>query len=195
MVRQLSQVGFEGEVYPVNPRYEEVAGLRCYPSLSELPSEVDLAVLNLAAHRIEAALHQALEVGTKAFVIFDPCMPEGDTSPTLVERLRAIAREAGVAICGGNGMGYSNFDARCFVGMWVHPERPPGSVTLIAHSGSVFMISHRDIPSFVCKLRSPIRLRAIRRSPPALHFRCVNGRPVEWSSGSPPVTAQCGGWG
>ena len=148
MVRQLSQVGFPGEVYPVNPRYKEVLGQRCYDSLSELPTEVDLAVLNLAAHRIEAALNQALEVGTKAFVIFDPCMPEGDTSPTLGERLRAIAREAGVAICGGNGMGYSNFDARCFVGMWVQPEHPPGSVTLIAHSGSVFMISHGNVPTY-----------------------------------------------
>ena len=148
MVRQLSQVGFPGEVYPVNPRYREVLGQRCYASLSELPAEVDLAVLNLAGHRIEAALNQALDVGTKAFVIFDPCMPEGDTSPTLGERLRAIARETGAAICGGNGMGYSNFDARCFVGMWVHPDHPPGSVTLISHSGSVFMISHGDLPCY-----------------------------------------------
>ena len=131
MVRQLSEAGFPGAVYPVNPRYKEVLGQRCYASLSELSTEVDLAVLNIAAHRIEAAFNEALELGTKAFVIFDPCMPEGDTSPTLVERLRATAREAGVAICGGNGMGYSNFDARCFVGMWVHPERPPRSVALV----------------------------------------------------------------
>ena len=89
MVRQLSQVGFPGEAYPVNPRYKEVLGQRCYASLSELPTAVELAVLNLAGHRIEAALHQALEVGTRAFVIFDPCMPEGDTSPTLC---RALAR-------------------------------------------------------------------------------------------------------
>ena len=148
MVRQLSQVGFPGEVYPVNPRYEEVLGLRCYPSLSELPTAVDVAALNLAAHRIEAAFNEALDAGTKAFVIFDPCMPEGDTSPTLVERLRAIAREAGVAICGGNGMGYSNFDARCSIGMWAQPEHPPGTVALIAHSGSVFMISHGDVPTY-----------------------------------------------
>ena len=100
----------------------------------------------MAAHRIEAAFNEALELGTKAFVIFDPCMPEGDTSPTLIERLRATAHEAGVAICGG--MGYSNFDARCFVGMWVHRERPPGSVALIAHSGSVFMISRADTPTY-----------------------------------------------
>ena len=147
MVRQLCRSGFSGDVYPVNPRYEEVLGQRCYGSLSELPT-VDLAVLNLAAHRIEAAFNEALEVGIKSFVIFDPCMPEGDTSPALGERLRAMARETGVAICGGNAMGYSNFDARCSVGMWVYPEHPPGSVTLIAHSGSVFMISNGNVPTY-----------------------------------------------
>ena len=45
-------------------------------------------------------------------------------------------------------MGYSNFDARCFVGMWVQPEHPPGSIALISHSGSVFLISHGDIPTY-----------------------------------------------
>ena len=148
MVRQLIEGGYTGDIYPVNPRYQELNGLRCYGSLGELPAGIELTVLNLAGHRIEATLNESLGHGTKAFVIFDPCRPPEDTSPSMVERLRALARETGIPICGANGMGYSNFDARCFVGMWVQPEHPPGPVTLIAHSGSVFCFANAPAPNY-----------------------------------------------
>ena len=41
MLRNLEQLGFAGPIYPVNPRYDEVAGRRCYPSLAAIPDEVD----------------------------------------------------------------------------------------------------------------------------------------------------------
>ena len=148
MLTQLLERGYAGEVYPVNPRYETLNGLPCYPSLGELPGTVDLAVLYVAGHRIEALMGEALDLGIKAFVIFDPCQPLDDTRPGLVERLRALARETGVAICGGNGMGFSNFDAKCFVGMWVAPPHPSGPVTLIAHSGSVFGFANAPAPNY-----------------------------------------------
>ena len=55
MIRSLCGGGYEGHIYPVNPRYEEVQGLVCYPDLESLPESVDLAVMNLAGHRLEAA--------------------------------------------------------------------------------------------------------------------------------------------
>ena len=148
MVRSLTEGGYSGGIYPVNPRYEDVHGITCYGSLEELPTCVDLAVLNLAGHRLEATMTEALSLGVKAFVVFDPCLVPGESSPTLVERLRAIAREAKTPVCGGNGMGYSNFDARCFAGMFVQPEHPPGPLTLVAHSGSVFMFANAHAPNY-----------------------------------------------
>ena len=71
MLTQLVERGYAGDVYPINPRYETLNGLLCYPSLGELPGTVDLAVLNVAGHRIEALMHEALVLGIKAFVIFD----------------------------------------------------------------------------------------------------------------------------
>lgn len=148
MLTQLIERGYAGPVYPVNPRYQTLNGLQCYPSLAELPGTVDLAVLNVAGHRIEALMREALDLGIEAFVIFDPCQPLEDTSPRLLDRLRSFARETGVAICGGNGMGFSNFDAKCFVGMWLVPPRPSGSVSLIAHSGSVFGFANAPTPNY-----------------------------------------------
>ncbi len=148
MVRSLIEGGYPGKVYPVNPRYEDVSGIPCYGSLDELPERADVALLNLAGHRIEATVNQALLLGIRALVLFDPCVLPDETPPTLVERLRALVREAGIPVCGGNGMGYSNFDAKCFAGMFAQPQHPPGPITLIAHSGSVFMFANADAPNY-----------------------------------------------
>jgi len=148
MVRSLTEGGFGGEIYPVNPRYQNVRGMGCYPSLEALPASVDLTILNLASHRLEAAMLGAIAAGVRALVIFDPCQIPGDGSPKLLDRLRAIAREARLPVCGGNGMGFSNFDARCNAGMFVLPARPPGPVSLLAHSGSVFMFASSEAPTY-----------------------------------------------
>ena len=148
MVRSIHGGGFPGRLYAVNPRYQEVHGIACYPDLAALPESVDLVILNLAGHRLEAAMTGALSAGARAFVVFDPCMIPDEEPPALVDRLRAIAREADVPVCGGNGMGYSNLDAKVYAGMFVLSERPTGPVALIAHSGSVFMFANSEAPNY-----------------------------------------------
>ncbi|MFQ5985483.1 MAG: acetate--CoA ligase family protein [Alphaproteobacteria bacterium] len=146
MVREIRRGGFRGAVYPVNPKYDEVEGLVCYPSLAALPEPVDLAVLAVANHRLEAVLKEAAAQGVRAAVIFASCYLEGDREPPLLQRLDRFAREAGMAVCGGNGMGFYNLDAGirafCFQG----PDNiEPGPITLITHSGSAFgALVHND---------------------------------------------------
>jgi len=66
MMAELQRGGFEGPIYPVNPGYEEVAGLRCYPSIAEVPEPVDLSILGVANQRIEQALADAATSGRRA---------------------------------------------------------------------------------------------------------------------------------
>lgn len=127
----------EGRLYPVNPRYARIDGVACYPSLGELPEVPDLVVLGLADQRLEGALSEAAAAGARAAVVFGGANLEEPHQTRLVRRLRAIAQEAGIPICGGNGMGFYNLDA----GLRVTFSRPPGAtraggVTLISHSGS-----------------------------------------------------------
>jgi len=70
VVTHLTGTGYRGNLYPVNPRYEELAGLRCYPSLSDIPERVDCAVLAVADERLEAALEAASAAGARSAVIF-----------------------------------------------------------------------------------------------------------------------------
>lgn len=143
MVKALLKGGYEGLVCPVNPSYREIQGLTAYGALDELPEAPELAVLSLASARIEAAFDAAIEVGAKAAVIFDPCQIEGESAaPKLLERLRAKARESGLKVCGGNGMGYFNFDAKCHISFDPPPARPAGGICHIAHSGSAFLLPY-----------------------------------------------------
>ena len=136
----------EGRLYPVNPRYSRIDGIDCYPSLDALPEVPDLAVLGLADRRLEGALFQAAAAGVRAAVIFGGANLEAPEQTRLVRRLSTIAEEAGILICGGNGMGFYNLDA----GLRITFSRPPratraGNVALISHSGSSWSsLTHND---------------------------------------------------
>src|SRR4051794_2324043 len=69
MVRNLQQLGYGGTIYPVNPRYEEVAGLRCYPSLAAIPGEVDVVVIGVATRYVLPTLQEAVASGVRAALI------------------------------------------------------------------------------------------------------------------------------
>jgi acyl-CoA synthetase (NDP forming) len=141
MVLELQRGGFDGEIFPVNPGYDEVLGLPCYPSIADAPGDgVDLAILGVANQRIEQAARDAVEAGARSLVTFSSLYEEPSADrPPLTERVAAIAREAGVPLCGGNGMGFlhETFGLRA-TGFPTPDEIRRGSVTFISHSGSAF---------------------------------------------------------
>ncbi|MBI1779189.1 MAG: acetate--CoA ligase family protein [Proteobacteria bacterium] len=146
MLRMVRRGGFEGAVYPVNPKYDSVEGFRCYPSLAALPEPVDHVVLSVANAGLEAALDDAIRHGVPAATIFASLYLENDGTPPLLERLSAKAKAAGMAICGGNCMGFYN-DADRFwaVGFPAEREARPGHIAFISHSGSIFgALAHND---------------------------------------------------
>ncbi len=132
--------GYDGEIYPVNPRYEELFDRRCYPSISDVPSPPDLVILGVATARQEEQLRYAAEAGARAAVIFSSLFesPEEGVTP-LPQRMATIARHAGMVICGANGMGFLNVERRLrATGFAMPPEMEPGPIAFISHSGSAF---------------------------------------------------------
>jgi acyl-CoA synthetase (NDP forming) len=130
---------FSGHVYPVNPGYESIAEHRCYPDLNSLPETVDHVVLAVANERLEQALGDAISHGAKAATIYSSCHLDNDSEPPLVQRLSDMAREAGIAICGGNGMGFYNVAIDLYAGIFPRPgDSLKGGISYIAQSGSAF---------------------------------------------------------
>jgi acyl-CoA synthetase (NDP forming) len=148
LLSQLLAGGYRGAVHPVNPRYREVLGLPCHPSLAAAPGPVDLAVLAVPNAALEAQLAAAAVGGVPAAVIFASCQDPPTTTrvPPLAERLRRIALDAGMAVCGGNGMGFFNLEHGLRVcGYPEPPDLASGPVAVVSHSGSVFSaLLHND---------------------------------------------------
>ncbi len=138
--------GFGGRLYPVNPGYEAIEGRDCYPDLAALPETVDHVALAVSNERLEQSLAAAIDHGARAVTIFASCILDPDPEPTLLARVRDRAREAGLQVCGGNGMGFYNLDRNlrvCVFGSGLDME--PGGTSLIVQSGSVFgALAHSD---------------------------------------------------
>lgn len=138
MMREIRRSGFAGAVYPVNPKYDEVEGYRCYPSVEALPGPPDLAVLAVGNARLEEALARAIAKGARAAAIFASGYLKGDTAPPLLERLRARAKAAAIPVCGGNCMGFYNYERGVYVcGFPASPKVRRGGIAFITHSGSI----------------------------------------------------------
>ncbi len=144
---ELRDGGFTGRVFPVNPKYQEVLGWRCYRSLSEIGEPVDLVILAVSNALLEEQLRAAVDVGAGSAVIFaSGYEAPREGVPPLTERLAAIAREAGIPICGGNGMGFANIAERVrALGFYEPKDLRPGGLVFISHSGSAFSaMLHND---------------------------------------------------
>jgi acyl-CoA synthetase (NDP forming) len=147
LMLQLTGGGFDGDVYPVNPAYDEVMGRACAGAIGDLPDAVDLAILGVANERLEQQLRAAADSGARSVVIFSSTAGVAEDGVTpLRDRLAAIARDAGMAICGSNGMGFLNVERGLRACGFRQPaDLVPGGICFLTHSGSVFSaLLHND---------------------------------------------------
>jgi acyl-CoA synthetase (NDP forming) len=141
--RLVSEVGASPaplEVHLVNPRYDRIGDRTCVPSLDAIAGPVDLVLLGVPDDAVEEQLALAARRGDRAAVLygslFDSDHP-GDSARR--DRVAAVARAGGMALCGGGCMGFVNVAAGVrAVGYVERDPLPHGPVAVITHSGSVF---------------------------------------------------------
>jgi acyl-CoA synthetase (NDP forming) len=139
MVRQLLVGGFSGEAAAVNPNYDEVEGVPCYPSLEAVPFVPDLVLLGVGNHRLEEQMSAAAGCGARGVVVFASALEDPPRDPPLTERLRRIASGAGMAVCGANCMGFADVEHGLrALAFEERQDLEPGNVAWISHSGSAF---------------------------------------------------------
>ncbi len=135
-LRWLAERGFAGRVWPVNPKYDELAGLPCHPSLADLPGPVDLVLALVPAARAEDAVRTAGAAGAAAVVVFASGFAEvGDEGADLQRRLVAAARESGVRVLGPNCQGLIYAPSRLLATFTAAAERPLRGGSGIAYVG------------------------------------------------------------
>ncbi|MFC7518138.1 acetate--CoA ligase family protein [Herbaspirillum sp. GCM10030257] len=145
-IDHLVKFGFEGKVYPVNPKYTEMHGLQCYPDIESLPEIPDLAVLAIGAEMVFPTLVKCHEKGIRAAIIYaSGFAEEGEEGARLQQKIAAFARENDMAVCGPNCMGLANLNTRAITAFaTIFRDYPPntgaGHVSLVTQSGNMCAI-------------------------------------------------------
>ncbi len=135
-VRALKEFGFAGPVYPINPRADEIAGFRAYPSLSAIPADVDLVISCIPASGVLDLIAQCPGRNVRFLHLFTGRLSEtGDEAAADLEReIARQAASAGVRILGPNGMGLYHPAG----GVSFRPDLPreAGTVAFLSQSGN-----------------------------------------------------------
>ena len=138
MIAEVARSPSRPRTYLVNPRYPDIGGTPCLPSLAELPEPVDLVLLAVPDAALEAQLEAAVRTRARSAIIFGSAFDLPGTSG-LRSRLAAIAGQAGMAVCGAGCMGFVNVARGLRAVGYLEPDPlPAGPVALVTHSGSVF---------------------------------------------------------
>ena len=141
ILRFLELHKYGGTIYPVNPKYESVNGLKCYPSLADIPDPVDLAVLSVPAKVVRQTV-EALEPGhVKCFLIITSGFGElGEEGKRIESELMNLIRAKGGRAVGPNSVGSVNLwngVVPSITQLLDNEDLDPGDVALISQSGAV----------------------------------------------------------
>ncbi|TMJ62130.1 MAG: hypothetical protein E6G81_02890 [Alphaproteobacteria bacterium] len=151
LIVSLDRIGFTGPVFPINPNYSMVLGRTCYPSISDTPEAPDVAVFCLGHRLVLDAFTAAAERGIKGAVIYDGGFAErGEEGRWLQDRIAAICRERGIALCGPNCMGMLNPIERnsTYLQEIRDPEPLAGNVGIVSQSGGLCVSLLTDVSRF-----------------------------------------------
>lgn len=148
LAQAVTSANFAGRIDFINPRYESILGRPCRNSLCDLDQAPDLAILGVGGRNLEQALLDAIRGGARSAVIFDACFGQTEDRTPLLSRLKDIAADYDLPVCGGAGMGLINIPTGCVASFYGAGHLKPGGITLIAHSGSVFTTLAMNDPRY-----------------------------------------------
>jgi len=143
VVENLLTLGFKGKILPINPRYKELFGRRCYPSLIDVPEgeKIDCVAILLGSLHVNPVLEEAARRKIRAAWAFASGFAEtGEAGAKLQAELQRICAENMISFCGPNCVGYANLQDR--VGTYSAPISPTlrrGGISAVAQSGSVIL--------------------------------------------------------
>jgi len=135
----LTDFGYQGKVYPVNPKYPEVRGLTCYPDVASVPQPCDVALIALSAAQAAGAVEQCGKAGIPFALVLSSGFSEvGKEGKALQEQLAATARKANVRMVGPNCLGILNLKNNARIGFGGTAQLrtlKPGPMAMVTQSG------------------------------------------------------------
>jgi acetyltransferase len=139
MLRCILQGGYTGTVYPVNPNVSSVMSVKTYPSILDVPDEVDMAVIAVPAKFVAKVADECGQKGVHTLIVISDGFRETGPEGAAREReLRDIALGHGMRVAGPNCMGILNTDSQISLNSTFSPVFPPaGNVAFLSQSGAM----------------------------------------------------------
>lgn len=134
------QPEFKGKIYPINPKTKQIAGVKCYPTIGDVPEDIDLVIIAVPARVVSQVMRECVDKGVKAAIIisggFGEMKGEGKKREN---EIREIIKDANIRVIGPNCIG--TYDAYTQTDTLFYPRhrlaRPPkGSISFISQSGA-----------------------------------------------------------
>ncbi|MVA98600.1 GNAT family N-acetyltransferase [Nitratireductor sp. CAU 1489] len=133
VMQNIVDAGFEGEIWPVNPKYDEVAGRRCYAGVSDLPGIPDLGVIATPPATVPSIIGQLGDKGTRAAVVITAGLTRENG---LRQAMLEAARPHLFRIIGPNTLGLMIPPVKLNAG-FAHMAAKPGNIALLSQSGAI----------------------------------------------------------
>lgn len=139
IMKNLLSKDYQGKIFPVNPKAEEIMGIRCFSSVREIEEEVDLVFIAIPRDKVVPVMEECAEKGVKAAVVITAGFKEVDKKGEELEnKLSEIAKEHDMALLGPNCLGVINTDDQSRLnGTFAEKTPEKGNISFISQSGAV----------------------------------------------------------
>jgi len=138
-IRRTVELGFEGEIWPVNPSLDEIEGFPCFDSIADLPDVPDAVFIGVRSELTVALVRALSEMGVGGCVCYAAGFAEiGGAGASMQEAL--VEAAGGMPLIGPNCFGFINYIHRCALWPYIFDGHPPESgAALISQSGNIAM--------------------------------------------------------
>ncbi|WP_209121659.1 acetate--CoA ligase family protein [Alkalihalobacillus sp. BA299] len=131
---------YKGKVYPINPNYQDIQGLKAFPSITELPEAPEQIILCVPSEKVYGVIEEAVRIGVKGAIIFSGGFAEADDKGIEMQnKMTKIAKDGGLTILGPNCMGVINQNE--FIGTYTtileENELNNSPIAFVGQSGAI----------------------------------------------------------
>lgn len=142
--------GYQGRLYPVNPKGDQIQGIPAYPGLRDIGEPLDLVICSLPASQVLDVARECAALGVAGLVVYAAGFAEiGEAGAAIQDELQAVARASDMRILGPNSLGFVNYRHKViatFHSVFSSPLPPAGRVSVVSQSGAflglVAMMGH-----------------------------------------------------
>lgn len=137
IIWNLMSTSFGGTIFPVNPKRSSILGIKAYPSVSEIPDQVDLAVIVTPAPTVPGIISECVDAGVKGAIVISAGFKEiGEVGEELERQIMVEARRGNMRIIGPNCLGVMN-PITGLNATFASAMARPGNVGFISQSGAL----------------------------------------------------------